>query len=465
MESDGASYFLGTSLKVFFIDLLLSGDNAIVIALACRSLTLHHMRQVVLMGTGVAIVLRVCLTMVVSYLLDVPGLKLAGALALIVIAIKLTVKEGERAENNGTSRADGKGSAKRGDRLWTAIGIILIADLAISLDNVVALAAVAQGNVVSLTLGLLASIPLLMYGNMFVTALLNRYPILIAAGGALLGWIAGDMGISDPVISDWVSTQAPALTVAMPLLGAVFVLLESRIIEQSQARSRVSEAGAIDPSNSSADKGHQRRAAEEAIHPDAPITPPRLARTSVGEPAGERGLVPAMLHLAKRILMQDASKSHAVQTSRSSEPRAGEDVPVVHATVLVAGGSLVEQRKVLRAMNQLGHTVDVARDCGQALTMLALRHYGLLITDPDAPRLDAFELTARVRAEERGTDRHLPIIALVGHRTGGDQDRPYLAAGMDGCLSKAVVLGDVVEVLMRWLPTALPRRPRPARLA
>ena len=103
MESDGASYFLGTSLKVFFIDLLLSGDNAIVIALACRSLTLHHMRQVVLMGTGVAIVLRVCLTMVVSYLLDVPGLKLAGALALIVIAIKLTVKEGERAENNGTS--------------------------------------------------------------------------------------------------------------------------------------------------------------------------------------------------------------------------------------------------------------------------------------------------------------------------------------------------------------------------
>src|SRR4029077_11054483 len=142
---------------------------------------------------------------------------------------------GERAENNGTSRAGGKGSAERGDGLWTAIGIILIADLAISLDNVVALAAVAQGNVVFLTLGLLASIPLLMYGSMFVTALLNRYPILVAAGGALLGWIAGDMGISDPIISDGVSTQAPALTVAMPLLGAVFVLLESRIIEQSQA--------------------------------------------------------------------------------------------------------------------------------------------------------------------------------------------------------------------------------------
>jgi CheY-like chemotaxis protein len=250
----------------------------------------------------------------------------------------------------------------------------------------------------------------------------------------------------------------------MPLLGAVFVLLESRIIEQSQARLRVSEAGAIDSSNSSADKG-AHRAAEEAIHPDAPITPPRLARKSAGEPAGESSLVPAMLHLAKRILTQDVSKGHAIQTPRSSEPRAGEEAPAVHATVLVAGGSLVEQRKVLRAMNQLGHTVDVASDGGQALTMLALQHYGLLITDPDAPRLDAFELTARVRAEERGTHRHLPIIALVGHRTGGDQDGPYLAAGMDGCLSKAVVLGDVVEILMRWLPTALPRRRRPARLA
>ncbi len=116
-------------------------------------------------------------------------------------------------------------------------------------------------------------------------------------------------------------------------------------------------------------------------------------------------------------------------------------------------------------MKQLGQAADLANDGGQALTMLALRRYGLLITDSDTPRLDAFELTARVRAEEQGTDRHLPIIAFVGHRTGGDQDQPYLAAGMDGCLSKAVVLGDVVEVVMRWLPTALARRRRPSQRA
>jgi YjbE family integral membrane protein len=466
MESDGASYLLGTSLQVCFIDLLLSGDNAIVIALACRSLTAHHMRKAVLMGTGVAIVLRVCLTMVISYLLDVPGLKLVGALALIVIAIKLIIKEGERAKHNGTSRAADKETAKRSDSLWTAIGIILITDLALSLDNGLALAAVAHGHVVVLTLGLLASIPLLVYGGAFVTAVLNRDPFLIAGGGALLGWIAGDMGISDPVISDWVSTQAPALTVAMPLLGAVFVLLESQFVEQRQERSRVSEVGgAIDPSNS-ADKGPRRgRPAEEAVHSNAPITPPRLARTSVREPVSESSLVAALLHLVKRILVQDVSGSRAVQTPPSSEPCTGEEVPVARAPVLVAGGSLVEQRKLLRAMNQLGQAVDVASDGGQALTMLALRHYGLLIADLDAPRLDALALTARVRAEEQGTDRHLPIIAFVGHRTGGDQDRPYLAAGMDGCLSKAVVLGDVVEVVMRWLPTALPRRQRPSRLA
>ena len=126
------------------------------------------------MGTVVAIVLRVCLTMAVSYLLDVPGLKLAGALALIVIAIKVIVKEGERAKINGASCADGNGSANRGDGLWTAIGIILIAYPALSLESVVALAAVAQGNVVALTIGLLASIPLLVYGGAFVTAILNR---------------------------------------------------------------------------------------------------------------------------------------------------------------------------------------------------------------------------------------------------------------------------------------------------
>jgi YjbE family integral membrane protein len=467
MESDGASYFLGTSLKVFFIDLLLSGDNAIMIALACRSLTADHMRNAVLIGTGVAIVLRVCLTMAASYLLDVPGLKLAGALALIVIAIKLIVKRGERAKINGTSRTDGNGSVKLGDGLWTAIGIIIIAYPALSLDSVVALAAVAQGHVIFLTVGLLASTPLLVYGSVFVTDILDRYPFLIPAGGTLLGWIAGEMGIADPVISNWVSTQAPALTVVMPLLGAVFVLLESRIVEQKQEQSRVLGAGrAIDPSNFSNYKGaHRSRPAEEAIHVDAPITPVRLARRSVWEPASQRSLVAALLHRAKRILVQGVSGSHAVQMPRSSESRKGEEEPVARAPVLVVGGSLVEQRKLIRAMKQLGQAVDVASDGGQALTMLALRHYGLLITDLDAPRLDAFELTARVREEERGTDCHLPIIGFVGHRTGGDQDQPYLAAGMDGCLSKAVVLGDVVEIVMRWLPTALPRRRRPSRLA
>lgn len=234
MGFDGDFSFLGTSLKVFFVDLLLSGDNAVVIALACRALPSNQMRKAILIGTGIAILLRVYLTTMVAYLLEIPCLKLVGAVALVVIAIKLMVKEDEQGGETNRSGGDGKPSLD----LWTAVFVVVIADVIMSLDNVVALAAVAKGSIFFLGLGLVLSIPLLMSGSMFVAALLKRYPMLIAAGGAFLGWIAGDIGVSDPMVADWVTVQAPALTVAMPLLVALFVLMESHIVEDERRRSK-----------------------------------------------------------------------------------------------------------------------------------------------------------------------------------------------------------------------------------
>ncbi len=230
MGMDAVWHSLNMTLQVSFIDLLLSGDNAIVIALACRHLPAAQMRQAILIGTAAGIGLRVLFTGMVTLLLALPGLKLLGMAALIVIAIKLLIDETDSASASLTT---GPGSAQAEVSLWPTVSVIVTADLVMSVDNVVALAAVTQNSLFFLLLGLALSVPLLMYGSLFVTRLLQRYPLLIPGGGALLGWVAGDIGTSDPWIAEWVTTQAPALTLALPLACAIFVLLESRIIRQN----------------------------------------------------------------------------------------------------------------------------------------------------------------------------------------------------------------------------------------
>jgi len=200
----------------------------VMIAVACRSLPPALTRRAMLIGIEVAIALLVVLTVVASFLLRIPLLKLAGGMALLVIAIKLTV------EKQGEAQFDGSLPSKP-PGLWSAVGTIVVADLVMSVDNVVALIAVAQGSIFFLGLGLLMSVPLLMYGSLFVGALLRRYPLLKRGGGAMLGWLAGDIAMSDPLITDWVNQQAPALTIVVPILAVVFVLVESRIMEEGQA--------------------------------------------------------------------------------------------------------------------------------------------------------------------------------------------------------------------------------------
>jgi YjbE family integral membrane protein len=175
--------------KIIWINVLLSGDNALVIALACRGLEPRYRLWGMIIGAGAAVFLRIVFTGIVVWLMELPFLKLVGGLALIVIAAKLLVPETE--DEQGVESAS---------HLWAAVQIVVVADIVMSLDNVIAVAAAANGSVPLLVLGLAISIPLIVGGAALIMALLNRLPILIWAGAALLGWIAGDVIASDPAI-------------------------------------------------------------------------------------------------------------------------------------------------------------------------------------------------------------------------------------------------------------------------
>jgi YjbE family integral membrane protein len=175
--------------KIIWINVLLSGDNALVIALACRGLAPRQRLWGMIFGAGAAVVLRIIFTGIVASLMELPYLKLVGGLALLVIAAKLLVPEQE--DEEGVESAS---------HLWAAVQIVVVADIVMSLDNVIAVAAAANGSVPLLILGLAISIPLIVAGAALIMALLNRLPILVWAGAALLGWIAGDVIATDPAV-------------------------------------------------------------------------------------------------------------------------------------------------------------------------------------------------------------------------------------------------------------------------
>lgn len=175
--------------KIMWINILLSGDNALVIAMACRNLPPRQRLWGMILGAGVAVFLRIIFTGIVATLMGLPYLKLLGGLALLVIAAKLLVPEPEGEE--GTDAAS---------HLWGAVQVVAIADIVMSLDNVIAVAAAANGSVPLLVLGLAISVPLIVAGAALIMALLTRLPILVWAGAGLLGWIAGEVMATDPAI-------------------------------------------------------------------------------------------------------------------------------------------------------------------------------------------------------------------------------------------------------------------------
>jgi YjbE family integral membrane protein len=211
--------YIAQILKIIGIDIVLAGDNAVVIALACRTLPPHQRMTGIILGAGAAIILRVIFTLIVQQILDIQLLKLLGGLLLFWIAVKLLIAE-------EPSDADVKG----GNTLWEAVRIVAIADMVMSLDNVLAIAAAAHGDAYLIIFGLLVSIPLIVGGATLITNLLTQYPILIWAGGALLGWIAGELIATEPVLHGAMDTLATTLGVTLNTIARLFAALGALLV-------------------------------------------------------------------------------------------------------------------------------------------------------------------------------------------------------------------------------------------
>jgi YjbE family integral membrane protein len=200
-------------LQIIGVNIVLSGDNAIVIALACRSLPEQQRRLGVLFGSLGAITLRIILTFFAVYLLQLPYLKIIGALLLFWIGVRLIAPD-----------EDGEGHASDHDNLAAAIKTIIVADLVMSLDNVLGVAAAAKGNVPLIIIGLLISIPLIIFGSTLIMKLMDRFPVLVTLGGGLLGYVAGEMAVSDPSLEHWLTSVA-YIHYGLPWLCALLVVI------------------------------------------------------------------------------------------------------------------------------------------------------------------------------------------------------------------------------------------------
>lgn len=211
--------------QIIMIDILLGGDNAVVIALACRQLPPAQRTQGILWGTVGAIVLRVILIAFALTLLAIPFLKLVGAALLLWIGVKLLVPDDEGHDNIQGS-----------DKLWAAVKTVIVADLVMSVDNVIAIAGAATGagtghQMPLVIFGLLVSIPIIVWGSQLVLKLMDRFPAIITLGGMLLGWIAGTMAHTDPGVVEWLP-QTPVWHYGLGVAGALGVVLTGTVLKQ-----------------------------------------------------------------------------------------------------------------------------------------------------------------------------------------------------------------------------------------
>jgi len=223
-------------MQIIGVNIVLSGDNAVVIALAARSLPPAQQKRAVMWGSGAAVVMRIALTLLAVELLRLPYLKLVGAALLLWIALQLLLP----GEEDGDIGRAANGMA-------SAIKTILLADLVMSLDNVIAVAAAAKGSTVLLVIGLAISIPLVVFASTLLLKLMTRWPIIITLGAALLGWVAGEMAVSDPVAKGWIDAQWPVLHLLAPIVGAAGVVALGTWLARHSA-SRGSADSTLDPS-------------------------------------------------------------------------------------------------------------------------------------------------------------------------------------------------------------------------
>ena len=217
MSIEDPAFWTGL-LKIIGVNIVLSGDNAVVIALAARSLPPRQQKLAIFWGAGAAIVMRIALTFFAIALLQLPWLKLIGSVLLLWIGVKLLVPE----------HGDDEGNAS--DNLFQAIKTILIADLVMSLDNVIAVAAAAGGSVVLLVLGLAISIPLVIFGATLLVKAMERFPIIIVIGAALIGFVAGEMAWEDSAIDAWTNPYPASMKYVCAIIGAVLVVVVGKVM-------------------------------------------------------------------------------------------------------------------------------------------------------------------------------------------------------------------------------------------
>jgi YjbE family integral membrane protein len=212
-------------VAIIFVNILLSGDNAVVIALACRNLSPRARRQGIFWGVLGAIVLRIALTFFVMRLLVDPWLKLLGAVLLAWIGVRLIAED-----------ANSVRPVTASNRLLAAVGTILVADLVMSLDNVMAVAAAAEGDVWLIVFGLGISIPMVVVGSQIIMPLIVRFPLLIYAAGGMLGYIGGEMARDDPMIEPWIAAKASGLAPLVPFVGFAAVVAAGLLLVRRRKR-------------------------------------------------------------------------------------------------------------------------------------------------------------------------------------------------------------------------------------
>ena len=220
-----APQFWTALMAIIWVNIILSGDNAVVIALAARALPEKQQKQAVLWGAGAAVVMRIILTIVAVELLKLSFLKIIGSILLVWIAVNLLIPEDGDGEDIASS-----------SNLFAAIKTILIADLVMSLDNVIAVAAAAKGSELLLMLGLAISIPLVVFGASMLLKLMERYPVIITIGAAILGIVAGEMVITDPVLVQWVEEHAKWLHWFAPAVGAALVVVTGKTLARRKEK-------------------------------------------------------------------------------------------------------------------------------------------------------------------------------------------------------------------------------------
>jgi YjbE family integral membrane protein len=219
--------------KIAVINVVLSGDNALVIALACRSLPGRQQKQAFIVGTAGIVVLMTLLTSCAALLMTLPYIQIGGSLLLLWIGIKLLMPE----DNDGNVRESGN--------FWEAVKTIIIADIVMSLDNVLGMAGAAKGHLGMLFVGLLITMPLILFGSAMLAKLMERFPQFVVIGAGLLGYVAGDMAVGDPAIKDYVDAHVHLLEQLAPIFGALLVVIAGRQLARKrdvEARATVRDA-------------------------------------------------------------------------------------------------------------------------------------------------------------------------------------------------------------------------------